>query len=511
MKIKVIQFFVYLTLLGQCFAEIKLIYPTSATSSDITIWADTWYTGSASYAIDNNPITKWTLNNMGWIQVDLGKEYDIHGVSITYEGSTSGGNIANIYVDGVKIISEQRFPNDNLTFSSPIRGRIIKYETVAVPHNDYLQVATWSEVGEFKAYVATEPESTSTNTAEIKAYGIHAALLPATASHGGTIYFTSYDGVSTYPLNDQNAVSSEFKPASDGSSVFRADYMVGTESLGVYEYGTISLNMPTADTDSNQVFDWLQKDMAVDATFSGHSEVHWLASGAISDNANITGRIIRSAGASSGTYSTTYSISGVTFTAQGTWWVGYWSGNVSYEGGNYSVSITTTDSTGATRNLTGSASYSNPSESQLQFSDITLKEGSDELIIRESTLNRSLNIYSARFKAVDGDPKTSWSDFVDWHVVLTDRNDADSDGVPDFSDGDFSSTDSSSGEASSSSDDLSAKLDRSWAWFKYPWIYNDSVESWCYLHATSDGHFLWCYKNSSWYSWDKTNAVWVKN
>ena len=360
-------------------------------------------------------------------------------------------------------------------------------------------------------FVTSEEIFGSSNSAEIKAYGIHAALLPATASHGGTIYFTSFDEASTWPLNDQNAVSSEFKPAFDGSSVFRADYLVGTASLGVYEYGTVSLNMPTADTDSNQVFDWLQQDMAVDATFSGSSEVHWLAPGAISANANITGRITRSAGASSGTYSTTYSISGVTITAQGTWWVGYWSGNVSYEGSNYGVSITTTDSGGATMNLTGSATYSNPSESQLQFSDITLKEGSDELIIRGSTLNRFLNTYSAQFKAVDGGPNTSWSDFVDWHVVVTDTNDADSDGVPDFSDADFKSTDSSSGESSSSSDDLSAKLDSSWAWFKYPWIYNASAQSWCYLRATSDGHYLWCYKNSSWYSWDNTNAVWVKN
>jgi hypothetical protein len=301
-------------------------------------------------------------------------------------------------------------------------------------------------------------------------------------------------------LNDQNAVSSEFKPSTIYDYVFRADYLVGTATSGVYEYGTVSLDMPRADTDSNGVFDWLQKDMAVNATFNGNSEVHWLAPSAISADAIITGRITRSAGSSSGIYTTTYTIADATITAQGTWWVGYWSGSVSHEGNNYSINITTTDSKGDTRNLTGSATYSAPSENQLQLGDITLKEGGDELQIKGSSLSRSGNSYSTNMKALDGGLSTSWHDFVDWHVSISDQNDADADGVPDFTDSDLIITDS-----------YSSKLNNSWAWFKYPWIYNASVESWCYLNATSNGHYLWCEKDKSWYSWDNTNEVWVKN
>ena len=68
--------------------EIKLIYPASATSSASTVWANTWYTGPANLAIDSNSTvsTSWTLNDMGWLEVDLGKEYEIHGVSITWGG-----------------------------------------------------------------------------------------------------------------------------------------------------------------------------------------------------------------------------------------------------------------------------------------------------------------------------------------------------------------------------------------------------------------------------------------
>ena len=347
------------------------------------------------------------------------------------------------------------------------------------------------------AFVTSAEIFGSSNSAEIKAYGIHAALLPATASHGGTIYFTSYDGASTWPLNDQNTVSSEFKPASDGSSVFRADYMVGSASLGVYEHGTVSLNMPTTDTDSNQVFDWLQKDMAVDATFSGSSEVHWLAPGASSANANITGRITRSAGSSSGTYTTTYSISGVTITAQGTWWVGYWNGNVTYDGENYGVNITSTESGGATMNLTGSATYSTPSKNQLQFDDIKLTEGSDELTILGSTLNRSLNTYSAQFKAVDGGPNTSWSDFVDWHVVVTDTNDADSDGVPDFTDPPASTP-------------STVSLD-GWNWHKWPWVYSDTDKGWVYYSFVNNNWAAWRQKDGKWYSFDSSSGTWNSN
>jgi hypothetical protein len=145
-------------------------------------------------------------------------------------------------------------------------------------------------------------------TAKLKAYGLHASLKPGQASHGATIYFTTYDGSSTWPLNDQSAVSSELKPSYAGSSVFRADYLAATVSSGAYEHGTVSLNMPTADADANGVHDWLQKDIAVNAPCSGSSAVHWKAAGVQSGSARISGRITRSAGSSSGTYSMTYTI-----------------------------------------------------------------------------------------------------------------------------------------------------------------------------------------------------------
>jgi hypothetical protein len=258
--------------------------------------------------------------------------------------------------------------------------------------------------------------------------------MPAVASHGGTIYFTSYDGADTWPLNDQNVVSSEIKPASANSSIFVADYLVGTAESGTYEHGTVSLNMPTADVDSNGVFDWLQKDMAVDASFNGNSNVHWLAPGAISANALITGQLIRSAGSNSGSYTTTYSIAGSTITAQGIWWISHWSGSLSYADNFYSINISTSDSEGKIRNLSGTSSLTKSNTEQIQLQGITLTEGSDNLEILGSTLSRSGNSFTGKIKAVDGGFNTSWNDFIDWHVKIIDNNDRDGNGIPDLAD-----------------------------------------------------------------------------
>jgi hypothetical protein len=340
-------------------------------------------------------------------------------------------------------------------------------------------------------------KETVTKTATLKAYGLHASLLPALASHGATIYFTTYDGSSSWPLNDQTAVSSELKPSYIGSSIFRADYLAATESSGVYEHGTVSLNMPSVDADGNGVHDWLQKDMAVNAPFSGSSAVHWKAAGVQSGSSSITGRITRSAGSSSGTYSTTYAIAGVgTVTATGTWYVGYWGGTVTYSGDYYGVDITTLNGEGQTLNLSGFAGYSNPSENQLQFGDIQLTDGSDVLQIVGSTLNRSGNSYTANMKAVDGDPDTSWGDYIDWHVVVTDTNDADSNGVPDF-------TDPPPVAPASAAFSLDG-----WNYHAWPWVYSDADKGWLYYRSTTSGWAVWRHKDSNWYGFnDATNTL----
>jgi len=131
--------------------------PVAAIASGYTVWGDTWYTGPASLAIDGNNITAWTLNGMGEITFDLGSEKLIRGIETYWGGHVTNGNTVNVYVDGQKVLSNEQFgATSNVRYFTPVRGRFVKYQTVALPHNEYLQIATWSEIAEFKVSILTE-------------------------------------------------------------------------------------------------------------------------------------------------------------------------------------------------------------------------------------------------------------------------------------------------------------------------------------------------------------------
>jgi hypothetical protein len=133
----------------------SLVLPVSATASAHTVWGGTWYTGPANLAIDQNNITKWTLEGMGWIDFDLGSTKNIHEVRAYWGGSVSNGNCVNIYIDGTKVISNHKCGayENVIPLDAPRAGRMIRYETVALPHNEYNQIATWSELAEFTVLV----------------------------------------------------------------------------------------------------------------------------------------------------------------------------------------------------------------------------------------------------------------------------------------------------------------------------------------------------------------------
>jgi hypothetical protein len=68
-------------------------------------------------------------------------------------GSVTNDNTINVYVDGVKVLSNEQFgATTNIRYFTPVLGRYVMYETVALPHNEYLQIATWSEIAEFKVF-----------------------------------------------------------------------------------------------------------------------------------------------------------------------------------------------------------------------------------------------------------------------------------------------------------------------------------------------------------------------
>jgi len=132
------------------------IIPIAAEASDFTVWGGTWYTGPAELSIDDNEITAWTLKDLGTITFDLGDDYAIQAIDIYRGGHTTNGNAGNVYVDNVKVISEKVF--GGTMEIAVINGRYVTLEFLPIPHNVYLQIATWSEVGEFKVLVTTDPK-----------------------------------------------------------------------------------------------------------------------------------------------------------------------------------------------------------------------------------------------------------------------------------------------------------------------------------------------------------------
>jgi len=131
--------------------------PISVASSGFDVWGGTWYTGPPEYSIDGNEITAWTLNAMGEITFDLGSSKLIGGIEVYWQGSVTNGNCVNIYIDGIEIIDNDQFgATHNTRYFEPINGRYIKYQTVALPHNELLQIASWSEIAEFKVLIESQ-------------------------------------------------------------------------------------------------------------------------------------------------------------------------------------------------------------------------------------------------------------------------------------------------------------------------------------------------------------------
>jgi hypothetical protein len=341
------------------------------------------------------------------------------------------------------------------------------------------------------------PASSSTavevkKVASIKSYGLQFSLSPSYTDTGSTIYFTSYDGSSGYPLNDNNTVSSEVKNLTLGSSSFYTDYLVAEGY--VYMHGTAILNMPTTDSDGNGVLDFLQKERSVNTTVSGSSKMHWLSPGAYGSDSSLSGSFTRSAGLNTGNYTFDYQYDSVKASATGVWSVQYFDGSIEYDGEKYYLSISTTNSEG--RDISGysTAEYSVTDSNTLNLGAMSITTDYDSSILQtqSTTLKRSGNKYSGYLKALDGDTDTSWADYVDWYVEVTDLNDANSDGVPDFTN-----------PVETKSAPTTVEFD-GWNWHKGPWVYNNKNNDWNYYSP----NVIWSYKHNKWFTWDASSDAW---
>jgi hypothetical protein len=282
------------------------------------------------------------------------------------------------------------------------------------------------------------PLNTEQNASQIS-YGrsvIWETASTATPFGTATAFFTTYNGGSGLPLYDvvgnRISVSQELTPNANISGQYRNDFLLYLGS-DLSTYGTSISTFPTIDSDSNGVPDVVQFDRGIDATISGNAIRRWPNS----LTEPFVGRVTRAANSTTGTYLATFT-DGQRLSYSGTYRVLVTRGTVRYRRNSPTSSLAfNLQVNGAYRNiqLTGNASYSVSDRNTVVISQANLS-GSDGLsyTTRTTTLRRSGNRYVGEMEMEDGEPITSWRDYVAWRFEIADPNDFDSDGIPDFSD-----------------------------------------------------------------------------
>jgi hypothetical protein len=131
------------------------LYPITASASNSTVWAGTSFTGSASFAIDRIDGTAWTSNRLSRIQFEFGADQTIVAVQIANFGNVSNGHVVNIYV-GTTLAAKAvalSGATSQVNLSAEAVGRSVTVEMLGLPHNEFGQIATWSEIAEFSILV----------------------------------------------------------------------------------------------------------------------------------------------------------------------------------------------------------------------------------------------------------------------------------------------------------------------------------------------------------------------
>lgn len=262
----------------------------------------------------------------------------------------------------------------------------------------------------------------------------------AASGDGETIYFTTYDGQSGFPLLDVSGVyyvvGLEMKPLTPGGSTYVADYVVVDHSDNMYEYGELSVSLSNQDTNSNGCPDFLEKGLSASVPFTGQTTPHWNGYG-IYLNSTVTGSLNRSADHNTGSYTGSLVNQQVTTEFIGTWNILGGSGTVTYQPGTQSLEIQIALSAfEETNQFSGTATIVGQGKDQILINSFTLTDPANELSITaySKTLQRSGKYYRGNLEVDDGNKGTSWRDYYLYRIEIYDENDWNNDGVPDLTD-----------------------------------------------------------------------------
>lgn len=249
-----------------------------------------------------------------------------------------------------------------------------------------------------------------------------------------TSYFTTYvDGTGT-PLFDAPAgriiVSQELRKVGTGSE-YRNDFILYSGSA-LAGFGTTIGQFPSTDADLNGVPDVVQVDRGIDATISGNA--HWRSPQVLTDP--YVGRVTRAANSVSGVYRAKFTTGGQ-LEYSGTYRVVASRGEAIYRRGTTNSIRLSLQVDGAYRapQIEGESSFvvNDRDTVTLQAMDLVGTDGY-QYRMKQAVLKRTGNRYAGEVELEDGEPLTSWRDFVHWHFVITDQADFDRNGVPDLSD-----------------------------------------------------------------------------
>ena len=267
-------------------------------------------------------------------------------------------------------------------------------------------------------------------------------LLAGNASTAGLNFemvFTSYDGSATTLLFDTDALgyatfSDEVLPSTTEPGIYRTDYALYVNQK-YNAAGTISATFPTADTDQNDIADFLQKNKQVNASISGQL-LRQLPS--VAPDITISGQITRSAGNNQGAYSFTGrdpEVGNITY--QGNLFLVNLLGKLRYNRTNSAVTIEADleREGGLLIRYTSVLDYTISDSNTISLSPGRFTSPNQpDVLIKAFGLKRTGNRYLGRLDFVDAYLGTSWPDYTAWQVEIVDVNDSDGDGVPDLSD-----------------------------------------------------------------------------
>ena len=277
--------------------------------------------------------------------------------------------------------------------------------------------------------------------ASLIAYCQSVNLSKGTASVAGTLldaYFTTFDGSAGLPLYDTLGnflvVSGELSPNPAAAGNHRTDYLLFANGVP-NATGTASVNFPTTDADGNGVADFLQIAQAGSVAFNG--TVTRQTPTAAPAQA-MTGQISRAAGSSTGSYVAYLQdpVAG-TVTYRGTSYLLNAQGGLTYDRTSNTAVITVkvSNEDGTTTTYSGGGKFVVVDANTVSFPAITYS-GSNARVLQAKpfTLTRSGRRYLGNTEFQDGGLSTTWRDYIQWRTEITDNNDVDANGIPDFSD-----------------------------------------------------------------------------